>query len=204
MTEGRNEGGMDFILASSNQGKVKEILDLFGEAHRVQTLKDIGYTDEIIEDGKTFEENALIKAKAIYNWVPGGRVIIADDSGLEIDALDGKPGVYSARWLGADTPYDIKNLQVLEMLDAVPEDKRGARFVSAIACILPDGEVKTARGTLEGRIASEARGHGGFGYDPIFYVPELGKNLAELSREEKNRISHRAKALTRIRDLLEV
>ena len=190
---------MDFILASTNQNKAREVLDFFGTGHTVRTLADIGYNEEIIEHGATFAENAAIKAEAIRNVVSSGfDYIIADDSGLMIDFLDGRPGVYSARWLGDDTPYDQKNMQVIEMLKDVPEDKRTAKFVCAVACIGIMGRILTAEGVLEGRIATEPAGDKGFGYDPIFYLPDMGCTLAQLDLENKNRISHRAIALHRL------
>ena len=216
----KKEDMMNFILATTNQGKAVEIKALFGADCTIQTLTDIGFTDEIIESGKTFKENAIIKAKAIHGWInqkgvkgtgplagPGAEphgLILADDSGLIIDALDGKPGVYSARWLGVETPYDVKNRKTLEILINIPEEKRTARFVSVVACAWPDGRIETVEGILEGLIAFKPAGEDGFGYDPIFFVPEEGRTLAQLSREEKNRISHRGQALRKMARLLGV
>ena len=185
---------MQFVLATSNQGKAKEILAFLGSDHKVKTLTDIGFSDEIIEDGKTFEENALIKAKAIHNWLNDDYdYILADDSGLEVDALGGEPGVNTAHWMGTNTSYEYKTSKMLKLLEDEP--LRAARFVCIIVAISPDGAVHTARSTLEGSISFEKAGQSGFGYDPIFYVSELRKNLAELDVNEKNKISHRAKAM---------
>lgn len=183
------------IVATGNQGKIKEFREILGETdYEFLSLHDIGLADiEIIEDGETFEENALIKAKTIANKV--GKMVLADDSGLEVDYLDKAPGVYSARYLGEDTPYTIKNNYIIEQLQGVPDEKRTARFVCVIACAFPDGDSFTVRGTVEGRIAYEEKGDNGFGYDPIFYVPELGVTTAELPADEKNAISHRGRAL---------
>ena len=198
---------MHFILATTNQGKVKEISTLFGESHKIETIADIGFTTPIIEDGKTFEENAIIKAKAI-SAAMSEKIknchIIADDSGLMINALDGEPGVNSAIWLGENTSYEIRNQKILELLAEKEAEKeneqqpRQAEFKTVIVCITPDGDLITAEGTLKGLISHEAKGTNGFGYDPVFLVPELGRTLAELSTEEKNRISHRAKAIQEI------
>lgn len=191
----RKEDVMDFVLATTNQGKAKEINALFGEDHIVRTLADVGFTDEIVEDGETFIDNAIIKTKAVHKWLGGRYYVLADDSGLIIDALDGRPGVQTAYWLGTEITYAEKNLKTLEMLVDVPDAKRTARFVCVIAYANLNGEIQTFEGTLEGRIAFEVAGANGFGYDPIFYVPEHGCTLAELSAEEKNCISHRSQAL---------
>jgi len=215
------EDEMNFILATTNQGKAKEIQALFGENHTVRTLSAVGFEDEIIEDGETFAENAIIKVTAVLSWLrhtPNKDidVVLADDSGLVIDALDGKPGVYSARWLGVDTSYDIKNQKTLEMLVSVPEENRTARFICVIACatvnpgverLLQDDcerRIQTVEGILEGHIAFEPVGENGFGYDPIFFVSDKGCTLAQLSSEEKNCISHRAQALGKMCKLLGV
>jgi XTP/dITP diphosphohydrolase len=156
---------------------------------------------DIVEDGKTFAENALIKARTVCKAC--GEVTMSDDSGLEIDALGGEPGIYSARYMGEDTSYHIKNMNLVERLEGVPDEKRTARFVCAIACVFPDGRELICRETFEGRIGYEEKGENGFGYDPIFYVPEKGCYSAELSPEEKNAISHRGKALRAMRAKLE-
>ena len=155
---------------------------------------------EVIEDGKTFTENAIKKATEISKIT--GKITMADDSGLEIDFLDKKPGVYSARYLGENTPYIEKNNHILHLMENVPEQKRSARFVCAIATAFPNGKIVTTQSTIEGLIAHEIKGENGFGYDPIFLVPEKGKTTAELSPEEKNAISHRGKALKKMKELL--
>ena len=192
---------MDFVLATTNQGKVMELQALLGINHNVRTMADVGFTDEIFEYGETFEENALIKVNAVCGRVSAD-YILADDSGIEIDALGGKPGVQSARWLGVNTPYTEKNRQVLEMLVNVTEENRTARFVSIIACAGPNRQILTAKGLLEGRIAFEPMGAAGFGYDPIFFIESQNRTLAQLNREEKNLISHRAMALRNIFNML--
>ncbi len=179
-------------VASKNQGKLKEfkrILEPLG--FTVRSMGEAGITDDIIEDGDTFAANAAIKAMALHKHTSG--FAIADDSGLCIDALDGAPGVYSARFLGEDTPYAIKNAKVLDMLKDVPQEKRTARFVSAIAYITEDGDCEIYEGVCEGYIGYEARGERGFGYDPIFMVGEL--SYSELTDEQKDEVSHRGKAL---------
>ena len=155
---------------------------------------------DIVEDGKTFEENAVIKATAISKMA--GCLVLADDSGLEVDYMDKMPGIMSARWMGEDTSYTVKNAKIIENLDGVPDEQRTARFVCAIAAAFPDGRVITKRGTIEGIIGYEERGENGFGYDPIFFLPEYGKTTAELSPEEKNKISHRGRALEQIKEEL--
>ena len=183
------------IVATGNENKMKEIRQIIKRDDiQFVSLKDEGLSDvEIVEDGDTFEENAIIKAKTIADIT--GTIVIADDSGLEVDYLDKAPGVYSARYLGVDTPYHIKNQHIIGLLDGVKDEKRTARFVCAIACAFPDGRTITTRGTIEGRIGYEEKGTNGFGYDPIFYVPEFGCTTSELSPEEKNKVSHRGKAL---------
>lgn len=190
------------IFATGNEGKMKEIrLILADLGAEILSLKDAGIDMEIAEDGKTFEENAVIKAKAVMKATRA--LVLADDSGLEIDYLHGEPGVYSARYLGEDTSYRIKNQNLIDRLEGVPEEERTARFVCVIAAAFPDGRVLTARGTIEGIIGYEERGEGGFGYDPIFYLPEYGCSTAELSLEKKNELSHRGKALRRMKEKLE-
>ena len=189
------------IFATGNENKMKEIRMILADCgYEILSMKEAGIDVDIVEDGKTFEENAVIKATAIAKIA--GCVVLADDSGLEVDAMDKAPGIYSARWQGEDTPYTIKNQIIIDNLKDVPEEKRTARFVCAIAAAFPDGRVETRRGTIEGVIAHEIAGENGFGYDPIFYVPEYGKTTAELSPEEKNEISHRGKALRMIREVL--
>lgn len=183
------------IVATGNQNKMKEIREIIKRDDiEFVSLKDEGLQDiEIVEDGKTFEENAVIKAKTITDITKN--IVIADDSGLEVDYLDKAPGVYSARYMGEDTPYTIKNNHIIELLKDAKGEERSARFVCVIACVMPDGETFTTRGTIEGRIGYEEKGENGFGYDPIFYLPERGCTTAELPPEQKNEISHRGRAL---------
>ncbi|MCI8863496.1 MAG: XTP/dITP diphosphatase [Lachnospiraceae bacterium] len=187
------------IFATGNEGKMKEIrLILEDLGVEILSLKDTGIAFDIEENGETFEENAVIKAKAVMQAT--GALVLADDSGLEIDYLHGEPGVYSARYLGEDTSYRIKNQNLIERLEGVPDEKRTARFVCVIAAAFPDGRVLTARGTIEGMIGYEERGKGGFGYDPIFWLPECGCSTAELTMEKKNELSHRGKALRAMKE----
>ena len=196
------------IFATGNQGKMREVrkilanLKIEGEETEILSMKEAGIDIEITEDGASFEENAVIKAKTVSEVVPEA-IVLADDSGLQIDYLNGEPGIYSARYLGEDTSYHVKNANLLARLEGVAEEKRTARFVCAIAAAMPDGRVDTATGIIEGRIGYEEKGEGGFGYDPIFYVPEFEKTTAELSEDEKNAVSHRGKALRAIRERLE-
>ena len=188
---------MRIIFATGNKGKLREIDDILKDLSiPIVSMKDAGITSEPDETGVTFEENAIIKAKHAADVLKEKDAIyMADDSGLEVDALGGEPGVYSARYMGEDTPYTVKNKNIIDRLDGVKNDKRTARFVCAIAAVLPDGEVVTTRGTIEGKIGYEERGTNGFGYDPIFYLPDMSVSTAELSPDEKNRISHRGRAL---------
>lgn len=189
------------IFATGNEGKMKEVRMILADMdYEIVSMKEAGVEIEIIEDGKTFEENALIKATAIMKET--GELVLADDSGLEIDYFDKAPGVYSARYLGEDTSYEVKNRVILERMEGVAEEKRTARFVCAIAAAFPDGTTKTVRGTIEGIIGYESKGENGFGYDPIFYLPEYGCTSAELAPEEKNKISHRGKALQKMKELI--
>lgn len=185
----------ELILASNNAHKVEEIKSIL-EDYNILTLKDINYTEEIVEDGSTFEENALIKARTISKY--SGKTAISDDSGLSVDLLDGRPGVYSARYSKEQT--DEKNIEkVLFELDG---NYSKAKFVSVIAYVTPDGVEKTFRGECHGEIIFEKRGDNGFGYDPIFYVPELDKTFAEITSEEKNSISHRSESLKKFSNYL--
>ena len=189
------------IFATGNQGKMKEIREILGDLDiELLSLKDAGIQADIVEDGKTFEENAQIKAKTICDLT--GEIVLADDSGLEIDYLNKEPGIYSARYMGEDTSDRMKNANLIKRLEGVPDEQRTARFVCAIAAAFPDGTMKTVRAAMEGRIGYEERGENGFGYDPIFWLPEYGCTSAELSMEEKNKISHRGKALRLIKDEL--
>ena len=173
----------------------------------ILSQKEAGIQADVVEDGSTFEENAMIKATEIAKiarQMPeyADAIVMADDSGLEIDYLNKEPGVYSARYMGENTDYHIKNANLIQRLDGVPDEQRTARFVCAIAAAFPDGRVETVRGTMEGRIGYEEKGANGFGYDPIFFLPEYGCTSAELSMEEKNKISHRGKALQTIKEEL--
>lgn len=186
------------IFATGNQGKMKEIREILADLDaEILSLKDAGITADIVENGNSFEENAQIKAKAICELT--GEIVLADDSGLEVDYLNKEPGIYSARYMGEDTSYHIKNASIIQRLEGVPDEQRTARFVCAVAAAFPDGTVKTVRETMEGRIGYEEKGANGFGYDPIFYLPEYGCTSAEISMEEKNKISHRGKALRAIK-----
>lgn len=189
------------IFATGNEGKMKEVREILKDLDvQVLSMKEAGIQVDIVEDGTTFEENAIIKAKAVCR--ASGEIALADDSGLVIDYLNGEPGVYSARYMGEDTSYHIKNANLIERLQGVPDEQRTARFVCVIAAAFPDGTVKTVCGAMEGRIGYEETGENGFGYDPIFYLPEYGCTSAQLSMEEKNKISHRGKALRAIKDEL--
>lgn len=211
------------IFATGNKDKMREIREIMADCDvEIYSMKEAGINIDIVEDGDTFEANSTIKAKAISDYISGkgmseeqkddswkavsekykGAIVLADDSGLEIDYLNKEPGVYSARYMGEDTSYDIKNQNLIDRLEGVEKDKRTARFVCAIAAVLPDGEVLVSRETMEGYIGWEIVGENGFGYDPIFYLDEFGCSSAELSREQKNAISHRGKALAGIKKLL--
>ena len=190
------------IFATGNAGKMKEIRMIMSDlGAEILSMKEAGISTDIEENGSTYEENALIKARAVAACAQRD-IVLADDSGLEIDYLNKEPGVYSARYMGEDTSYRVKNANLIGRLDGVPDEKRTARFVCAIAAVLPRGRELTVRATIEGRIGYEERGEGGFGYDPIFYVPELGKTTAELTGEEKNLVSHRGKALQLMKEEL--
>ena len=182
------------VFATGNEGKMREVrLILQDLGFPVLSMKEAGVSLDIEENGTTFAENAMIKARAV--WEKTGGIVLADDSGLVVDYLGGEPGVYSARYLGEDTSYEIKNQAIIDRLADAKEEERTARFVSAIAAVLPDGSELVTEGTVEGLIAYEPAGNGGFGYDPIFYLPEYGVTSAEIPIEKKNEISHRGKAL---------
>ena len=182
------------VFATGNEGKMREVrLILQDLGFPVLSMKEAGVSLDIEENGTTFAENAMIKARAV--WEKTGGIVLADDSGLVVDYLGGEPGVYSARYLGEDTSYEIKNQAIIDRLADAKEEERTARFVSAIAAVLPDGSDLVTEGTVEGLIAHEPAGNGGFGYDPIFYLPEYGVTSAEIPIEKKNEISHRGKAL---------
>jgi len=184
---------MKLVLASKNRHKLAEMQTILGQLGLEVVLEsEVGVDVDVEETGTTFEENALLKAKAVME--ASGMAAIADDSGLEVDALGGAPGVYSARYGNKDSD-PARTAFLLENMKDVPAEQRTARFVSAIACALPDGRVVTARGTCEGTILFETRGDNGFGYDPVFYVPEIGMTFAEADGERKNAISHRGNAL---------
>ena len=194
------------IFATGNQGKLVEIREILRPLSvTVLSMSDAGISCDINENGKTFAENAMIKAGTIAKALPDryrDAIVMADDSGLEVDAMDKLPGVYSARWMGRDTSYRIKNAKIIENLKDVPVEKRTARFVCAIAAVLPDGRTLETQGVIEGKIGYEERGTNGFGYDPIFMLPDMSCSTAELSPEEKNKISHRGKALRNMERLL--
>lgn len=190
---------MELIVASNNKNKIKEIKEIFKEiSTNILSLKDINFNKEIEETGTTFEENSLIKAKAIYNLYH--KAVIADDSGLMVDSLGGAPGVYSHRYAGIEEDDYANNLKLINNLKGVTDRK--ARFVCVITYINSLGEVVQTRGEVEGEIIDEARGNNGFGYDPYFYIKSLDKTMAELSLEEKNEISHRSKALAKLKELI--
>ena len=201
---------MRIVFATGNKDKMREIRKILGGLDaEILSMKEAGVFEDVVEDGNSFAENAAIKAGAIYKLLEekdpskaGETVVLADDSGLEIDFLGGEPGIYSARYLGKDTPYTEKNSIILDRLKDVPQQERSARFVCAIAACLPGGKSFSTLGKMEGQIAYEMAGENGFGYDPIFFLPEYGKTSAELSEDEKNAISHRGKALREMAELL--
>lgn len=190
------------IFASGNAGKMKEVREILSDTQvNIYSMREAGVEADPEEIGTTFAENALIKARAVAAQIPESgldpeeTIVLADDSGLEIDALGGEPGIYSARYMGKDTSYRVKNAELIRRLEGVPKEKRTARFVCEIAAVLPDGTELTERGTIEGKIGYEERGENGFGYDPIFYLPDMSRTTAELPPEKKNAISHRGAAL---------
>ena len=197
------------IFATGNKNKMIEIRMILADLGcKILSQKEAGIQADVVEDGQTFEENALIKATTIADIARKmpeykNAVVLADDSGLEIDALNKEPGIYSGRYMGEDTSYDIKNQALIDRLEGVPDEKRTARFVCAIAAALPDGSTEVVRGTMEGRIGYEITGENGFGYDPIFYLPQFGCSSAELEPEKKNELSHRGEGLRKMRKVLE-
>lgn len=194
---------MRIVFATGNAGKVREAKAVLADlGMEVFSLKETGICAEAEENGTTFEENAIIKAKDIAAKVQDA-IVLADDSGLVVDHLNGEPGVYSARYMGEDTSYRIKNTNIIERLEGVSKEERTARFVAVIAAVMPDGAVLTTEGAVEGYIGYEERGEGGFGYDPIFMVPEYDCSMSELSTEIKNTISHRGKALEAMKSRLQ-
>lgn len=193
---------MKIVIATGNVGKMKEIKSIFNNSdYEVVSMKEEGIVADVDENGSTFEENALIKAREIAKL--SGNIVLADDSGLEVDYLNKEPGIYSARYMGEDTPYSVKNASLIARLDGVEFEKRTARFVCAVAAVYPDGKELVVRETMEGYIGYEEKGMNGFGYDPIFYLKEFDKTSAEISLEEKNEISHRGKAFRAIKALME-
>ena len=197
---------MKVIFATGNMGKMREIRAIMSDTDaEVLSMKEADVYTDVVEDGSTFMENAFIKARAVAKLVKQKGItaaVVADDSGLVVDALGGEPGIYSARYLGEDTPYKIKNAKIIERLEGVEDEKRTARFVCAMAVVFPDGSEDCYEATYEGRIGYEEKGPNGFGYDPIFYLPDRGVYSAELDPDEKNRISHRGKALEGIKEIL--
>lgn len=197
------------IFATGNEHKMVEIRMILKDlGAEILSQKEAGISADIVEDGTTFEENALIKAKAIAEIVSElpeykNTVVLADDSGLEIDYLNKEPGIYSSRYMGEDTSYDIKNQSFLDRMEEVPDEKRTARFVCAIAAVFPDGSSEVVRGTMEGMIGHKIAGENGFGYDPVFFLPQYGCTSAELSPEKKNELSHRGEGLRKMRKILE-
>ncbi len=195
------------VFATGNEGKLREIRMILADmGWEIVSMKEAGVRADIEETGTTFEENALIKVRAVAAQAEGkigsGDLVMADDSGLEVDYLNKEPGIYSSRYMGEDTPYSVKNANILERMEGVPMEQRTARFVCAMAALLPDGREIVVRGVIEGVIGYEQRGVNGFGYDPIFYVPEIGKTTSEITEEEKNLVSHRGKALQLMKEEL--
>lgn len=189
------------IFATGNEGKLREIRMILGDlGAEILSLKEAGIQADVEENGTTFEENAVIKATEIMKLT--GQIVLADDSGLEVDALNKEPGIYSARYMGHDTSYHIKNQNIIDRLEGKTGEERNARFVCAIAAAFPDGRVITSRATMEGQIGYEEKGTNGFGYDPIFYLPDHHCYSGELPLEEKNRLSHRGKALRMMKEEL--
>ncbi|MCJ7837486.1 XTP/dITP diphosphatase [Cuneatibacter sp. NSJ-177] len=189
------------IFATGNEGKMREVREILSDlGMEILSMKEAGVSMDIVEDGTTFEENARIKARAVQKATRA--LVLADDSGLAVDYLNGEPGVYSARYMGEDTSYVIKNKSIIDRLKGIEGSARSARFCCAIAAVFPDGSEAVTEGIIEGVIAESPSGEGGFGYDPIFYLPERGMTTAELSAEEKNAVSHRGNALRKMKPLI--
>lgn len=189
------------IFATKNKGKIQEINQIMKDTcFNIISMEEASIDLDIEETGDTFEQNAILKATAIMNLT--NEIVLSDDSGLEVDYLNKEPGVYSSRYMGVDTPYTIKNQHILDLLKDVPDEKRTARFVSVIAAVFPNKKTLTTRAAIEGIIAHKIAGDNGFGYDPIFFVPEFGITTAQMSIEQKNKISHRGKALRLMKDKL--
>ena len=199
---------MRIVFATGNQDKMREIREILSDLDmEIVSMEEAGVYMDVNESGTSFSENAQIKATVIAQELQdrnqqAGTIVMADDSGLEVDYLHKEPGIYSARYLGKDTSYTDKNNTIIERLHGVPDEKRTARFVCAIAAVMPDGTILSTNERMEGQIGYEISGQNGFGYDPIFFLPEFGKTAAELSEEEKNRISHRGKALRAIEKMI--
>lgn len=187
------------IFATGNEDKLVEIAQIL-DGIEVISMKQAGVDIDIEENGTTFEENSLIKARAV--WEKIGGLVLADDSGLEVDALNKEPGIYSSRYMGKETSYHEKNLNIISRLEGKPDSERSARFVCAVAAVFPDGSETVIRGTMEGYIGYEEQGENGFGYDPIFMLPEYGVSSSVITPEEKNKVSHRGKALRLMREEL--
>ena len=191
----------ELVLATRNRNKVIELVALLGDLGiTIRTLDEFPDAPDVVEDGDTCEANAVKKARAIAEST--GLPAVADDTGLEVDALGGQPGVYAARYAGEDATYEDNCRKLLQELTGVSREQRTARFLTVAAIALPSDGIRVAQGTLEGVIAEEVRGTLGFGYDPVFLIPELGKTLAQLSADQKNTISHRAKAFAKVREML--
>ena len=199
---------MRIVFATGTQDKMREIREILSDLDmEIVSMEEAGVYMDVNESGTSFSENAQIKATVIAQELQdrnqqAGTIVMADDSGLEVDYLHKEPGIYSARYLGKDTSYTEKNNTIIERLHGVPDEKRTARFVCAIAAVMPDGTILSTNESMEGQIGYEISGQNGFGYDPIFFLPEFGKTAAELSEEEKNRISHRGKALRAIEKMI--
>ena len=199
---------MRIVFATGNQDKMREIREILSDLDmEIVSMEEAGVYMDVNESGTSFSENAQIKATVRAQELQdrnqqAGTIVMADDSGLEVDYLHKEPGIYSARYLGKDTSYTEKNNTIIERLHGVPDEKRTARFVCAIAAVMPDGTILSTNESMEGQIGYEISGQNGFGYDPIFFLPEFGKTAAELSEEEKNRISHRGKALRAIEKMI--
>ena len=199
---------MRIVFATGNQDKMREIREILSDLDmEIVSMEEAGVYMDVNESGTSFSENAQIKATVIAQELQdrnqqAGTIVMADDSGLEVDYLHKEPGIYSARYLGKDTSYTDKNNTIIERLHGVPDEKRTARFVCAIAAVMPDGTILSTNESMEGQIGYEISGQNGFGYDPIFFLPKFGKTAAELSEEEKNRISHRGKALRAIEKMI--
>lgn len=191
----------EIIVATKNRGKARDFIGMFEPLGlTVKTLNDYEEIEDVEETGTTFEENAVIKAETVAKRL--GRIVIADDSGLIVDALNGEPGIYSARYAGEQKDDEANIDKVLQKLKGVPDNERTARYYCALALAFPDGRTTTVNGTCEGVILHERRGNNGFGYDPIFYMSEMDKTMAEITLEEKNQISHRAEAMRKLKDIL--